>query len=197
MKIFFDENIFWRKYFALNKWLIFQLQHPVKYWSPVIPVWQSMYAIYHFALVLIFRDLLSTNHHSMPQTMVTFCIIALLISITSIGFLLENRKFAPHFEILRCISFLYFSHKFIPLMQSDLKLILHTLLNYSFIFSSILFLIVIIFNLKQELNSSLVFGIFEKMNDRHRKISLKWSTNSKNLISIFWLLSSFFSNKKL
>jgi hypothetical protein len=120
----------------------------------------------------MFYHLLSTHHNSMPQSMVTYCIIALLISVTSIGLLLENHRFGLHLEVLRCIAFLYFKQKFLPLVQIvsiDFTAILHSLLFFSFILSSLLCSFIIIFNLRFKL--SLVFCRFERMSRKHGKLS--------------------------
>ncbi|CAG2115585.1 unnamed protein product, partial [Medioppia subpectinata] len=90
------------------------IEHPVEYWSPSIPLWQNIYCISHFGLVLVFYHLLINNHKNFSQIAVSYCILILLFSITSIGFLLENRKYSLHFECFRCLSFLYFYSKFLP-----------------------------------------------------------------------------------
>ena len=71
--------------------MIFQIEHPATYWDPQIPLWQKLYTIWHFGIVLLFYHELADRHDDLKQFTVTIGIISLLTSITSIGFILENR----------------------------------------------------------------------------------------------------------
>ncbi|CAG2177071.1 unnamed protein product, partial [Oppiella nova] len=81
------------------------IEQPVTYWNPKIHILQKIYTVWHFAVILIFYHELTQRYHELTQITVMFCIIALLVSITSVGFLLENKPFALQFEILRCLLF--------------------------------------------------------------------------------------------
>ncbi|XP_054162262.1 alkylglycerol monooxygenase-like [Oppia nitens] len=100
------------------------LQQPVEYWDPKIPLLQKLYTIWHFAVVLIFYHELNQRHHELNQLTILLCILALLVSITSIGFLLENKKYSLQFEIVRCLLFFVAERHIWPVTQTMLQTIL-------------------------------------------------------------------------
>ena len=152
----------------------------MEYWSPIIPIWQKIYSIIHFGLVLIFYHLLVVNHQTLSQITVSYCIAILLISITTIGFLLENRIFGLHLELLRCLTFLYFNQKFLPIIstvETDLKLsfdliqITHKLFVYSFSISATICFLLILYRIRPYIQ--IIHKRFDKIQEKRRKLSIK------------------------
>lgn len=67
--------------------------------------WEKAYTLIHFPLVVLFYHELSARNGVLSQFVVTIGILVLLASLTSIGFLIEKRWFAPMLEFARCIIF--------------------------------------------------------------------------------------------
>lgn len=66
---------------------------------------EKAYTLIHFPLVVLFYHELSARNCVLSQTVVTGGILVLLASLTSLGFLIEKRWFAPMLEFVRCIIF--------------------------------------------------------------------------------------------
>lgn len=97
---------FWfMSFFEFIIFSITQIQYPVTYWTPVIPLWKSTYCISHFGVILLFYYGLVSSHSRLNQTTVTLGILALLLSITSFGLMLENRIIGTILESFRCLMF--------------------------------------------------------------------------------------------
>ena len=68
-----------------------ELKHPITYWNPPSNLLQNGYCIWHFAVVLLFYHELSICNEQISQWMRLISITAVLTSLTSLGFILENR----------------------------------------------------------------------------------------------------------
>lgn len=66
---------------------------------------EKAYTLIHFPLVVLFYHELSARNGVLSQPVVTCGILVLLASLTSLGFLIEKRWFAPMLEFVRCIAF--------------------------------------------------------------------------------------------
>ena len=66
---------------------------------------EKAYTLIHFPLVVLFYHELSARNGVLSQPIVTCGILVLLASLTSLGFLIEKRWFAPMLEFARCIIF--------------------------------------------------------------------------------------------
>lgn len=66
---------------------------------------EKAYVLIHFPLVVLFYHELSARNGVLSQPVVTGGIVVLLASLTSVGFLLEKRSFAPMLEFVRCMIF--------------------------------------------------------------------------------------------
>ncbi|XP_054156015.1 alkylglycerol monooxygenase-like [Oppia nitens] len=75
------------------------IDHPVEYWSPAIPFWQNVYTIVHFLLILGYYYTVADGHRQLSQQTISYCIVVLLVSLTTIGLLLENSRFGLHLEL--------------------------------------------------------------------------------------------------
>ena len=115
------------------------ITYPVKYWSPEIPFHNKLYTLWHFLIILIFYALITNFHDELTQLMVFFYIIILLFSITSIGFILEGRKFAFIIELTRCITFVLVDNYVLTIavhLFSQLYLVIfYYFFKYTFIIS--------------------------------------------------------------
>ncbi|CAG9765048.1 unnamed protein product [Ceutorhynchus assimilis] len=68
-----------------------------------IPLWCNIYLLIHFAVMVYgFHQLASIHLSLSPMTVLTF-VIYIIASLTNIGLLFENHKFAPIYEVLRCM----------------------------------------------------------------------------------------------
>ncbi|RWS31565.1 Alkylglycerol monooxygenase-like protein [Leptotrombidium deliense] len=94
-----------------------KIEYPVVPWDPQIHLIEKVYVIWHFALTVIFYHELTLRHGSFSQFVVTCSILSLIYSITSLGFILEGRWFAPLFELLRCLLFFGVEQWLLPVVQ--------------------------------------------------------------------------------
>ena len=66
-------------------------EKPPQLFDPQISYFAKGYVIVHFAMILVFYHELTLRNAVFTQFLITCSIVALLFSITSIGFILENR----------------------------------------------------------------------------------------------------------
>ncbi|XP_074599430.1 alkylglycerol monooxygenase isoform X3 [Brevipalpus obovatus] len=102
-----------------------EIKHPVVYYDPKIPFLQKIYVIAHFALVLMFYNELNLRVSILTQFTITCGIIALLVSITSLGILLEGRWFAYLLEMARCLAFLVTERYLLPIHAPSVNMSVH------------------------------------------------------------------------
>ena len=67
-------------------------ENPPVLFDPPISLFAKCYVIIHFAMILVFYHELTLRSTQFTQFLVTFGVIALLFSITCIGFLMEGRQ---------------------------------------------------------------------------------------------------------
>lgn len=84
------------------------------YYNPPVPTWQTLYTVYHFGILLFVYFEVLVRHQLVSSVDLSVAIAWLILSITSFGFLLENRSFALPLELFRCLLFFAFE----PLMGS-------------------------------------------------------------------------------
>lgn len=83
-----------------------KIVRPVYQYNPQIRFWKNTYAVIHFALVLFFYHELSLYHDHFNPLTLNIGVISLIVSITSLGILLDNRrKYNSLYELLRCLMF--------------------------------------------------------------------------------------------
>jgi alkylglycerol monooxygenase len=68
-----------------------KVEQPVTYWDPPMHLLTKAYVILHFTLVIFFYHELTLRNATFTQSIITSGVIALLLSITSVGFMLEER----------------------------------------------------------------------------------------------------------
>ena len=68
-----------------------EFEHPVEYWNPQISFLPKLYVVWHFAIVVLFYHELSLRNEQISQWTLVLGIICVLTSLTSIGFILENK----------------------------------------------------------------------------------------------------------
>ncbi|XP_050312926.1 alkylglycerol monooxygenase-like isoform X2 [Anthonomus grandis grandis] len=68
-----------------------------------LPLWCNTYLLIHFAVVVYGFHQLAIRHLALnPLTVIGF-VIYIIASLTNIGLLFDNHKYAPVFEVLRCM----------------------------------------------------------------------------------------------
>ena len=145
----------------------------MEYWSPKIAIWQKIYCIIHFVLVLVFYHLLVQNHKILNQITVLCCIGVLIVSMTTIGLLLENHRFGSHLELIRCLIFLYFHKEFLTIFSMDMTLSLsliqikNNIFVYSFFISAIIHFFNVLF--RNTLYMKIIYKRFDKIQCFHIK----------------------------
>ncbi|KAG9511096.1 Alkylglycerol monooxygenase [Fragariocoptes setiger] len=97
-----------------------EIQRPVNVYNPVISLWQTTYVVVHFAAILLFYHELTMRQLQFCQTTITIGICGLIWSITSIGFLLEDRWFAPGVELARCFVFIPLERYLLPIVVAGI-----------------------------------------------------------------------------
>ena len=115
----------------------------------MIPFWQKYYSIFHFVIVLFLYSGSIANQTKLTQITITFLIALILLSNTSIGLLLENRRIGFLVELLRCILLLLLNHRIwfvIRLMvENELTVrIIYQFIQFFFIISSVICILIII-----------------------------------------------------
>ena len=79
---------------------------------------EKAYVMIHFPLVILFYHELSMRNSSLNQFIVTCGVVSLLASMTSMGFILEKRWFAPLLEFVRCLLFFTAEQTIWPVVDS-------------------------------------------------------------------------------
>uniref|UniRef100_A0A674IAX7 Alkylglycerol monooxygenase n=1 Tax=Terrapene triunguis TaxID=2587831 RepID=A0A674IAX7_9SAUR len=74
--------------------------------NPKLPIYLSVYAVVHFALMLGFYVDLFETQATLSQVTLLLRIGYIILTLTSIGFLLEQRPKAASLEVVRCSVFL-------------------------------------------------------------------------------------------
>ncbi|XP_039379523.1 alkylglycerol monooxygenase isoform X4 [Mauremys reevesii] len=116
--------IIWDRIFgtfvAENDKVIYGLTHPINTFEPVkvqitgkevpfnprLPIYLSVYAVVHFALMLGFYVDLFETQATLSQVTLLLRIGYIILTLTSIGFLMEQRPKAASLEAVRCSVFL-------------------------------------------------------------------------------------------
>ncbi|KAG8231468.1 hypothetical protein J437_LFUL000185 [Ladona fulva] len=89
-----------------------------------LPLWCNLYLLMHFIIVVIGFQELAIRHMGMSPLVVLWFAGYILISLTSIGMLFENRPNASSFEFLRCLLFVtYVQHYGTPAVGSLLSVL--------------------------------------------------------------------------
>ncbi|CAG7721528.1 unnamed protein product [Allacma fusca] len=70
--------------------------------DPKIPTWQTIYVILHFLVALAVQDFLVKNVLAFSQLSVVLIVGYVIATLTSIGFVLENRPLGIYAELMRC-----------------------------------------------------------------------------------------------
>lgn len=98
---------------------LFQINHPVSVWDPSINFLEKTYVLIHFPLIVLFYHELTIRNGELNQFIVTCGIVSLIACITSMGFLLEKRWFAPALEFLRCLLFFAIEQTIWPVVEDN------------------------------------------------------------------------------
>lgn len=97
-------------------------------WDPPLNLLEKAYTLIHFPLVVLFYHELTVRNGVLNQQIVTCGILVLLASLTSIGFLIEKRSFAPMLEFVRCILFFAAEQVIWPVVDEYEVFTLHRML---------------------------------------------------------------------
>ncbi|VVC98435.1 alkylglycerol monooxygenase-like [Leptidea sinapis] len=68
----------------------------------ILPAWCSVYIVLHYAVVLYGFFELASRYMGMTPISVLIFVVYIMASLTIIGMLLDNSKYAPLLEVLRC-----------------------------------------------------------------------------------------------
>ena len=79
---------------------------------------EKIYVLLHFPLVVIFYHELSSRNGQLSQVVVTGGVIVLLYSLSCMGFILEQRWYAPITECIRCLLFFAIEQILWPVVES-------------------------------------------------------------------------------
>lgn len=79
---------------------------PVAEYDPKVHFWKNAYAVIHFALILFFYHELTLYQDKFSPLVLNVGVLSLLVSITTIGLMLDNRRrFNSVYELTRCLLF--------------------------------------------------------------------------------------------
>lgn len=87
-------------------------------WDPPMNWFEKIYVLLHFPLVVIFYHELSQRNGQLSQVIVTGGVIILLYSLSCMGFILEQRWYAPITECIRCLLFFAIEQILWPVVES-------------------------------------------------------------------------------
>lgn len=76
-------------------------------YNPKIPAWLQMYAVLHFFFILGIYIQIFANNSVASEITILFGIGYVILTLTSIGLMMENRTDAGILEFIRCCAFLY------------------------------------------------------------------------------------------
>jgi alkylglycerol monooxygenase len=79
-------------------------------YNPQIPKWQTIYAVVHFLIALAIQDYLLRNVLEFTQFTVILVVAYIIVTLTSVGFVLENRLLGTFTELTRCSLTLVLLH---------------------------------------------------------------------------------------
>ncbi|KAH9410396.1 hypothetical protein TYRP_010156 [Tyrophagus putrescentiae] len=92
-----------------------ELNHPVPYWEPPTSFLAKAYCVWHFFVIFLFYEQVSVRNAEFSQWTLLTCTSAILLSMTSIGIILECRSYAAQVELLRCLAFFLVEQYLTPL----------------------------------------------------------------------------------
>lgn len=99
-----------------------RIVHPVQCYDPEISAWKNCYVVVHFAIILLFYHELTLSQSQFSPLLINVGVFSLILSITSIGLMLENKHpSASVYELARCISYICFRQYLDPIMDHGLK----------------------------------------------------------------------------
>lgn len=99
-----------------------QIEKPVVEYDPQISSWQNAYVCVHFAILLLFYHELTMYQDSFSPMMLNLGVACLLVSITSIGYMIDNkRKPNSLLELGRCVLFFQSRHIVSGIIDQGLK----------------------------------------------------------------------------
>lgn len=94
---------------------------PVNSYDPQLDIWKNAYIVIHFGLLLLFYHELTLYQDQFNPLSLNIGVIALIISITSLGMMLDNKKrYNCLCELIRCLLFFQAKHIIIPIMAHGL-----------------------------------------------------------------------------
>jgi len=103
---------------------------------------EKAYVLIHFPLIIFFYHELSMRNQVLGQFLVTIGVVCLILSIASLGFIMERRWFAPFLELARCLFFFAAEQSIWPVVDSielfDLhRVLLIRVIRIAFLVSSV------------------------------------------------------------
>lgn len=87
-----------------------EIEYPVEKYNTGLPLWGNIYIMVHGVVFLMAFQELTSKYMLLSEGNVLGSVLFLLFTITTIGFLIDNKRFAPHLELLRCLAFLAIDH---------------------------------------------------------------------------------------
>jgi alkylglycerol monooxygenase len=74
-------------------------------YDPYFPIFYKVYILVHFAIIILFHTQLMTTIHVLSQYKIYLTSVFIFASLTSFGFIMDNRKWAKIFEMFRCFAY--------------------------------------------------------------------------------------------
>lgn len=116
-----------------------QVESPVQRYDPRISNILSVYALLHYFAIGPVYDQLMALRLQMPSFLIAVDVLLVLISLTSIGFVLDARKIAPTVEFIRCgvMAGLLYSYKQYVVDVHELPGFMGDFLQYFYLLSAL------------------------------------------------------------
>lgn len=99
-----------------------KIVHPVQPYDPKLTWWQNSYVVVHFGLILLFYHELTLSRNQFSIALINVGVISLIVSITTIGRMLDGRhKYAHLLELIRCLIFFQTRQYLVSIMDHGMK----------------------------------------------------------------------------
>ena len=99
-----------------------QLEYPISKYDNGLPLWGNIYIVIHTILLSICFQELFLKQLTLTQTNVLGVVLFLFASGTCFGFLMDNKWYSPHLELIRCVVFLLVDYQ-LSLRQKRIEVV--------------------------------------------------------------------------
>jgi alkylglycerol monooxygenase len=94
-----------------------KLKQPIVPYDPPLSAWKKLYVVAHFGILLLFYHELTLHQKEFPVPVLNAGVLALLVSIISLGLILDGKRYCAVYELVRCLMLIQARHYLIPVIS--------------------------------------------------------------------------------